>query len=480
MFTIKKKEEIAPKFWRFRRRRPRDRPQAPRGPVRHPPPRRGRRAHPAHHRRLGRARRARSPWSSRRSARRRCSSASLEEGGAAPDVVGPLGKPTHIEKLAARWSASAAASASRRCYPIAAAMKEAGNHVISILGGAQQGPDHPARTRCGARRDELIVCHRRRLATAARASSPTRSRRCIEGGGEGRPGRRDRPGDHDEVRRQTTAAATGSRPVVSLNPIMVDGTGMCGGCRVDGRRQDEVRLRRRPGVRRPPGRLRRADARASAATYRRGEGSRARQCLRDHDCRGCERRHGDDEPNQSDSPTTPKTETATKADAQRQHDARAGRRRSASHNFERGRRSATPRSRRSSRPPLHRSARSPTASRAARSASTSRPSSQLIATRRLRRARSRRSRRPTSCPAICGRVCPQENQCEALCVLGQEGRAGRDRPARALRRRLGARARASRRMPRRAAADRQEGRRRRLRPGRPRPAPATWPRPATT
>ena len=36
--------------------------------------------------------------------------------------------------------------------------------------------------------------------------------------------------------------------VVSLNPIMVDGTGMCGACQCDRRRQGEIRLRRRTGI----------------------------------------------------------------------------------------------------------------------------------------------------------------------------------------------------------------------------------------
>ena len=40
-------------------------------------------------------------------------------------------------------------------------------------------------------------------------------------------------------------------------------------------------------------------------------------------------------------------------------------------------------------------------------------------------------------PAICGRVCPQESQCEALCTLGKRARAGGHWPAGALRGRLG-------------------------------------------
>ena len=36
--------------------------------------------------------------------------------------------------------------------------------------------------------------------------------------------------------------------IVSMNPIMVDGTGMCGACRVTGWRRSEICLRRRTGI----------------------------------------------------------------------------------------------------------------------------------------------------------------------------------------------------------------------------------------
>ena len=49
----------------------------------------------------------------------------------------------------------------------------------------------------------------------------------------------------------------GIKTVVSMNPIMIDGTGMCGGCRLTVGGEDEVRLRGRPGFRRPSGRFRR-------------------------------------------------------------------------------------------------------------------------------------------------------------------------------------------------------------------------------
>ena len=50
-----------------------------------------------------------------------------------------------------------------------------------------------------------------------------------------------------------TTEPYGIPTTVSMSPIMVDGTGMCGG--PHRRRRDEVRLRRRPGLRRSQGRL---------------------------------------------------------------------------------------------------------------------------------------------------------------------------------------------------------------------------------
>jgi glutamate synthase (NADPH) small chain len=38
-------------------------------------------------------------------------------------------------------------------------------------------------------------------------------------------------------------------------------------------------------------------------------------------------------------------------------------------------------------------------------------------------------KRKNSLPAVCGRVCPQENQCEKQCILGIKGRTGGHRPS---------------------------------------------------
>ncbi len=41
-------------------------------------------------------------------------------------------------------------------------------------------------------------------------------------------------------------------------------------------------------------------------------------------------------------------------------------------------------------------------------------------------------------PCVTGRVCPQETQCEGVCLRAKKGNAVADRPPRAVRRRLGA------------------------------------------
>ena len=81
-----------------------------------------------------------------------------------------------------------------------------------------------------------------------------------------RPRRGDRPAADDERLRRDHPAVGRASTMVSLNAIMVDGTGMCGSCRVTRRQRDQVRLRRRPRLRRPPGRLQGADAAPDGAS----------------------------------------------------------------------------------------------------------------------------------------------------------------------------------------------------------------------
>jgi ferredoxin/flavodoxin---NADP+ reductase len=153
---------------------------------------------------------------------------SLEAGDAILDLVGPLGKSSEVE-LYGNVVVIGGGVGTAIALPTAAALKRAGNRVISILG---------ARTRemliltdeVRAVSDELIVT--------------------TDDGSDGMAGLVtdalqsviDRGTPVDMVlaigpvpMMRAVAEATRSRrirTVVSLNSIMVDGTGMCGGCRV--------------------------------------------------------------------------------------------------------------------------------------------------------------------------------------------------------------------------------------------------------
>lgn len=59
---------------------------------------------------------------------------SLEAGEYVRDVVGPLGKPSHIEKFGTAVSIGGGVGTAI-AYPTAVALKKAGNHTISIIGG---------------------------------------------------------------------------------------------------------------------------------------------------------------------------------------------------------------------------------------------------------------------------------------------------------------------------------------------------------
>ena len=56
--------------------------------------------------------------------------------------------------------------------------------------------------------------------------------RADQGGQRLRRGHRHRPAGDDEVRLRRADKKYGIKTIVSMNPIMIDGTGMCGGCRL--------------------------------------------------------------------------------------------------------------------------------------------------------------------------------------------------------------------------------------------------------
>jgi ferredoxin--NADP+ reductase len=154
--------------------------------------------------------------------------ARLEEGQYVEALVGPLGTPTHIEKVGSVVCVGGGIGVAP-LRPIAKALKEAGNHVTIIL-GARSKELIIFEEEMGAIADELIVCTddgsygRKALVTEPLIECCQRDPKPALAVAIGPP-----------LMMKFCAEAT--RPfevhtVVSLNTIMVDGTGMCGGCRV--------------------------------------------------------------------------------------------------------------------------------------------------------------------------------------------------------------------------------------------------------
>ncbi|MBN1862712.1 MAG: sulfide/dihydroorotate dehydrogenase-like FAD/NAD-binding protein [Dehalococcoidales bacterium] len=153
--------------------------------------------------------------------------AQLRQGDSIANFIGPLGKPTHIEKFGTVVCV-AGGFAVATIYPIARALKETGNQVVSIM---------------GARSKDLIFWEDRLRGTSDQLIVTT------DDGSYGRKGLVTEPlkelleaGGIDRViaigpsiMMKFSAKTTepfGVKTIVSLNPIMVDGTGMCGCCRV--------------------------------------------------------------------------------------------------------------------------------------------------------------------------------------------------------------------------------------------------------
>jgi ferredoxin--NADP+ reductase len=152
----------------------------------------------------------------------------LEAGDVLLDVVGPLGKPSEIRRFGTVVVIGGGVGTAI-AYPTAVALKTAGNNVLSIVG---------ARTK-----EMLILEDEMRLASDELFVM-------TDDGSYGQLGLVTEKLQEIIALRQSIhqvlaigpipmmrAVAEVSRPhkiptTVSLNPIMVDGTGMCGGCRV--------------------------------------------------------------------------------------------------------------------------------------------------------------------------------------------------------------------------------------------------------
>lgn len=145
------------------------------------------------------------------------------------DVVGPLGIPTPIE-LHGQVVCIGGGVGTAEVYPIARALKDAGNTIYSII---------------GARSQDLIILEKEMGAISKEIYVTT------DDGSYGRKGIVTDPlKDLLDVNKDIHAVYAigplpmmkavsnltktyGTKTLVSLNAIMVDGTGMCGGCRVN-------------------------------------------------------------------------------------------------------------------------------------------------------------------------------------------------------------------------------------------------------
>ena len=154
--------------------------------------------------------------------------AALEIGDEVCDLAGPLGKPTHIEKFG-KCVCIGGGVGIAPIFPIICALHEAGNTVTSILG---------ARSADLLMLEDEIKAHSERIFIATDDGSKGEKgfvsdvfKNLIKAGETFDLAVIIGPAIMMKVTSAQTLAA-GIRTLVSLNPIMIDGTGMCGGCRV--------------------------------------------------------------------------------------------------------------------------------------------------------------------------------------------------------------------------------------------------------
>ena len=153
--------------------------------------------------------------------------ASLNAGDSILDLVGPLGKKTDIRPDMGTVVCIGGGIGVAPIYPIARKMKQVGNHVITIMGAKNKDILKDEMEKIS---DEVIVTTDDG-SYGIKGFVTTALQQLI-----------DKGIDIAEVvaigpviMMKTVADTTrpyNIKTIVSLNPIMVDGTGMCGGCRV--------------------------------------------------------------------------------------------------------------------------------------------------------------------------------------------------------------------------------------------------------
>jgi ferredoxin--NADP+ reductase len=154
--------------------------------------------------------------------------AQMGAGEKIANLVGPLGRPTHIENFG-RVVCVGGGIGAAPLYPIAQAMKKAGNELTVII-GARTKELVILESEMRAIADEVIICTDDGSAGRKDLVTAPLKELCA---GEAKPDLAVAIGP--PIMMKFCAETT--RPfqvptVVSLNTIMIDGTGMCGGCRV--------------------------------------------------------------------------------------------------------------------------------------------------------------------------------------------------------------------------------------------------------
>lgn len=154
--------------------------------------------------------------------------AALEPGDCVENILGPLGNPTHVEKFG-RVVCVGGGIGVAPLYPIVQAMKAAGNTVTVIIGArSKELVIFEDRMRQFA--DELIiVTDDGSYGRKALVTEPLKE--CCAGATK--PDMTVAIGPPIMMKFCEKTTAEYDVPImVSLNTIMIDGTGMCGGCRV--------------------------------------------------------------------------------------------------------------------------------------------------------------------------------------------------------------------------------------------------------
>lgn len=153
--------------------------------------------------------------------------AAFRKGSKIADVIGPLGHPTEIKKYGKVICVGGGFGAATM-YPIARELREAGNYLISIIGARNQSL-LIYESELGEVSDELHITtddgskgHKGVVTDVLKDTLKNQEIDMVFAIGPA-------------IMMKFVALTTkpfGVKTTVSLNPIMVDGTGMCGSCRV--------------------------------------------------------------------------------------------------------------------------------------------------------------------------------------------------------------------------------------------------------